>query len=174
MKCVDVLCLGADGVSIKNKELKNCGHGLELRCPGAEVTGFLGPMYFFDGYVFTLAHFTNTRGNVNPYAPTLLNVECSCEYKTCNNDFKGEIWVTKHDNTLRQNHEFDFSKKISDEEFEKYDTHVSITERDKNFVLRQIELKKWENKIKSGWRFINDWLFIIGGGILFVWCLHFS
>lgn len=135
-------------------------------------------MYFFDGYVFTLAYFVNTEEDVNPYAPALLNVECSCGYKKCSNDFKGEIWVTKHDNNLRQNHEFDFSKKISDDEFEKYDTHVSITERDKNFVLRQIWLKTLENKVKSGWRFINDvvgkeWLFIICGGIFFVWCLDF-
>jgi hypothetical protein len=112
--------------------------GLKIPIKG-NSRGSIGPEFIKDPYTFVLEHAgSNNDKQINIHSNMFLDVECECGYKCQCADFRGSFYLVKHDPNIGKNHKFDFSRKITYDEFEQYDSAVNCTEEDIDFVKENI------------------------------------
>jgi hypothetical protein len=126
-KTVKILCIKPDGtIKSKDVELKKTSCGLDI-CKG---NASQGPEFV-----------RITNDNTFTYV---------LSYNTSDINNGGTFYLTKHSSKLgeiEKNHNYDFTKEVTYEEFEEFDTTVSCDESDIIFV--ENEIRKNIEKLKD-------------------------
>jgi len=152
-KFVNIICIEPDGnIKLENVCMKKTSTGLSIgkgNCSqGPEFSIYKDNKYF--SFVLDYkSHDKDSQGQSNIYSHEFLDSECGCGYSDKYSEIKGNFYLSKHDPSIGKGHEFDFTKEISYEEWEKYDTTVNCTLNDIEFVKSELIKRKYQNWLWS-------------------------
>ncbi len=139
VKTLTIISIKPNGnIKLKDVQMIKDMVGLKIPIKG-NGRGSIGPEFIKNPYTFVLEYAeSNDHKEINIHSNMFLNAECGCGYKCQHDNFRGSFYLVKHNPNIGRNHNFDFSKEITYEEFEQYDSAVNCTEEDINFVKREI------------------------------------
>ena len=139
VKTITIISLKPNGdIKLKNVDMIWTSSGLEIPIKGNSRFS-QGPEFIQSPYTYCLNYSGhNKEKNIHIHSNIILDVECGCGHSEHNNNFRGTFYLVKHDPLLRQRHKFDFTKKVTYDEFQKYDTAINCTENDIDFIRKEI------------------------------------
>lgn len=152
-KFVDIICIESDGnLKLEKVKMIKTLTGLSIGKGNCSQ----GPEFYRirDGifYSYVLEYKSDDNiGLPHVFSNLFLDKECCCVYHTTCSCFAGNFYLSKHNPRLGYGKNLDFSKPISYEEFEKYDTTINCMPEDISFIESEINKRKLFTLLHKNW-----------------------